>query len=105
LLLTQGFPHIAELITRAMIMKRLTIKGNDRMWPTVIWPGSQLVVYYLGEDESDVKVRETREIDFEEFFLHLDNGGSIFVTMKPTNGKPIIDSSVDEAASELYDYA
>lgn len=88
-----------------MIMKRLIIKGNDRMWPTVIWPGSQLVVYSLGEDESSVKVREIREIDFEEFFLHLDNGGSIFVTMKPTNGKPIIDGPVDEVVSEFYDYA
>lgn len=88
-----------------MIIKRLIIKGNDRMWPTVIWPGSQLVVYSLGEDESSVKVREIREIDFEEFFLHLDNGGSIFVTMKPTNGKPIIDGPVDEVVSEFYDYA
>jgi len=53
------------------------------MWPTVIWQGTQLVVYYLGEDEDDVEVKETRGINFEEFFLHLDRGGSIFVTMKP----------------------
>ncbi len=64
-------------------MKRLIIKGKDRVWPTVIWHGSQLVVYYLGEDENDVEVRETHGIDFEEFFLHLDRGGSVFVTLRP----------------------
>ena len=67
-------------------MKRLIIKSKDRMWPTVIWQGSQLVVYYLGENEDDVQVRETHGIDFEEFFLHLDKGGSVFVTLKPQSG-------------------
>ena len=47
-------------------MKRLIIKSKNRMWPTVIWQGTQLVLYYIGEDESDVEVRETRGIDFEE---------------------------------------
>ncbi len=69
-------------------MKRLIIKSKNRMWPTVIWQGTQLVLYYIGEDESDVEVRETRGIDFEEFFLHLDRGGSIFVTMKPDEWAP-----------------
>ena len=59
------------------------MKSKDSLWPTVVWKGSQLLVYYLGENEDDVEVRETREIDFEEFFLHLDKGGSVFVTMKP----------------------
>jgi hypothetical protein len=68
-------------------MRRLIIKAKDRMWPTVIWQDTQLVVYYLGEDEDDLEVRETRGIDFEEFFLHLDRGGSIFVTMKPGSVK------------------
>ena len=58
------------------------------MWPTVIWQGTQLVVYYLGEDEDDVEVRETHGIDFEEFFLRLDRGGSVFVTMKPRSVEP-----------------
>jgi len=57
------------------------------MWPTVIWQDTQLVVYYLGENEEDVEVRETRGIDFEEFFLHLDRGGSIFVAVKPQSGE------------------
>ena len=41
------------------------------------------MLFYLSEDDDRVEVRETRGIDFEEFFLHLDKGGSIFVTMKP----------------------
>lgn len=68
--------------------RRLIIKSKDRMWPTVIWQGTQLVLYYLGEDEDDVEVRETHGIDFEEFFLHLDRGGSVFVTMKPRSAEP-----------------
>jgi hypothetical protein len=90
---------------KALVMKRLIIKGKDRMWPTVIWQGSRLVVYYLGEDESDVKVKETTGIDFEEFFLHLDKGGSIFVTVKPENRMPGVDPLLDTVASELHDYA
>ena len=87
-------------------MKRLIIKGKDRMWPTVIWQGSQLVVYYLGEDESDVKVKEANGIDFEEFFLHLDRGGSVFVTMKPSDSNVIDNAHAAEvAADDLYDYA
>jgi hypothetical protein len=85
-------------------MKRLIIKSKDRMWPTVIWQGTQLVVYYLGEDEGDVEVRETRGIDFEEFFLHLDRGGSIFVTLKPLKGE--LERGDHECAEtmELRDY-
>lgn len=91
---------------QALVMKRLIMKSKDRMWPTVIWQGSKLVVYYLGEDESDVEVRETPGIDFEEFFLHLDRGGSIFVTMKPTIGKQGTEGLMNDApASELHDYA
>jgi hypothetical protein len=64
-------------------MKRLLIKPKGNLWPTVIWQGTQLVLFYLSDDDDRVEVRETRGIDFEEFFLHLDKGGSIFVTMKP----------------------
>jgi len=62
------------------------------MWPTVIWQGTQLVVYYMREGDDEVEVRETRGIDFEEFFLHLDKRGSIFVTVKPQKGN-IVDSN------------
>ncbi len=64
-------------------MKTLVIKGKDRLWPTVTWAGSDLTIQYLGSEDDDVTIRETNVIDFEEFFLHLDNGGSIFVSVKP----------------------
>ncbi len=64
-------------------MKTLVIKGKDRLWPTVTWAGSDLAIQYLGSEDDDVTVRETNTLDFEEFFLHLDNGGSIFLTVKP----------------------
>jgi len=64
-------------------MKTLVIKGKDRLWPTVTWAGSNLSIQYLGSEDEDVTVKETNTIDFEEFFLHLDNGGSIFLTVKP----------------------
>jgi len=86
-------------------MKRFIIKSNDRMWPTVIWQGTKLVVYYLGEDDDDIEVRETRGIDFEEFFAHIDRGGSVFITSKPSSG---VDGSEadDVVQSELLkDYA
>lgn len=64
-------------------MRRLVIKSRGRMWPRVTWERSQLVVYYLGVEDDDVSVEETREIDFEELLLRLDNGSSVFLTMKP----------------------
>lgn len=71
-------------------MKRLVIKSRGRIWPKVAWEGSQLVVYYLGIEDDDVIVEESREIDFEEMLLKLDNGNSIFLTMKPSTLEPII---------------
>jgi hypothetical protein len=83
-------------------MKRLIIKSKNSLWPTVVWKDSQLLVYYLGENEDEVKVKETREIDFDELFLHLDNGGSVFVTTKPRICSHECDSdSLSEASSEL----
>ena len=83
-------------------MKRLIIRSKDSLWPTVVWQGSQLVVFYLGENEDEVEVRETRELNFEEFFLHLDRGGSVFVTMKPGSVSHNLDNSIEsETASEL----
>jgi len=63
-------------------MKTLVIKGKDRLWPTVTWAGSDLTIQYLGSEDDDVTIRETNTLDFEEFFLHLDRGGSIFLTVK-----------------------
>ena len=83
-------------------MKRLIMKSNNSLWPTVVWKGSQLLVYYLGENEEEVEVRKMREIDFEEFFLHLDKGGSVFVTLRP-RPDPQVDEGLleSEAPSEL----
>lgn len=64
-------------------VRRLIIKEKGRMWPTVSWRDSQLVVYYLGEEDEDVSIEETRKIDFEELILRLDQGKSVFMTMRP----------------------
>jgi hypothetical protein len=66
-------------------MNRLTLKKADKMWPTVIWRKTQIVVYYMGENVDDNKAYLTNGIDFEEFLLHLDKGGSVFVTTLPNN--------------------
>jgi hypothetical protein len=68
-------------------LKRLVIKGKDRLWPTVIWQGTQLVVYYIHENNDEVEIRETRGIDFEDLLLHIDRGGSIFMTNKPQSDR------------------
>ena len=68
------------------LLRRLVFKGKGKMWPTVTWQGTQLVVYYLSDDDEGVVIRETSGIDFDEFFLHLDGGGSIFVTVRPEGG-------------------
>jgi len=64
-------------------MNKYFIRAADKLWPTVIWQGTQLVVYYMGDDPDDVRVRETRGIDFDELLLHIDRGGSVFITTKP----------------------
>jgi|TARA_B100001971_G_C18251568_1_gene578647 hypothetical protein len=64
-------------------MKTLVIKGKERLWPTVTWADTNLSLLYLGSEDDDVTFREASSIDFEEFFLHLDRGGSIFIMVKP----------------------
>ncbi len=68
-------------------MIKYFIRARDKMWPTVIWQGTQLVVYYMGDDPNDVEVRETRGIDFDELLLHIDRGGSVFITTRPVEGE------------------
>lgn len=46
---------------------------------------AQFVIFYLGDEEDNVRVKETREIDLEELLFHLDAGSSVFLTMKPEN--------------------
>lgn len=69
-----------------MLLRKLIFKGKGAVWPTVTWQGTGLIVYYLGDDDDDVVIKETRGINFDEFFLHLDCGGSIFVTTQPQHG-------------------
>ncbi len=68
------------------LLRRLVFKGKGKMWPTVTWQGTQLVVYYLSDNDEAVVIRETSGIDFDEFFIHLDGGGSIFITVRPEGG-------------------
>lgn len=64
-------------------MRTLVFKSTDNLWPTVTLEGSRLLVYLIGEEVSDVSIKEAQEIDIEELILHLDRGGSIFLTMRP----------------------
>jgi hypothetical protein len=64
-------------------MNKFFIRAANKLWPTVIWQGTRLVVYYMGDDPDDVQVRETSGIDFDELLLHIDRGGSVFITTKP----------------------
>lgn len=69
-----------------MLLRKLIFKGKGAVWPTVTWQGTELIVYYIGENDDDIVIKETKGINFDEFFLHLDCGGSIFVTTKPQYG-------------------
>ena len=77
-------------------MRKLVIKEEGRMWPTVTWRDTELVVFYLGREEDCVNVQETRGIDFEKLLTHLDNGGSIFITMKPRDAMEPITPETEE---------
>lgn len=64
-------------------MKKVVFKDKDSILPKVMLPDSQLVVYYLDEDDETVHIEETRVIDYEELFLRIDRGESAFITLKP----------------------
>jgi hypothetical protein len=63
-------------------MSKIIFKTNDKLFPMVYWQDSQIIVYYFGENACDIEIKETRGIDFEELLLHLDRGGSVFITNK-----------------------
>ncbi len=79
-------------------MSKIFIKAEGKLWPTVLWQKTQLVVYFMGDEPEDVMIRETRGIDFDEVLLHIDRGGSVFITTKPTDQvvKPPRTMSLDE---------
>jgi hypothetical protein len=68
-------------------MRKYFTRSCDSVWPTVIWQGTQIVVYYLNEDDEVSDIVETRGIDFDELLCHIDMGGSVFITTKPVENK------------------
>ena len=64
-------------------MRKFFTRSNDSVWPTVIWQGTQIVVYALHPDDEIKAITETRGIDFDELLCHIDRGGSVFITTKP----------------------
>jgi hypothetical protein len=64
-------------------MRKYFTRSSDSVWPTVIWQGTQIVVYYLNQDDEIKDITETRGIDFDELLCHIDRGGSVFITTKP----------------------
>jgi hypothetical protein len=64
-------------------MRKYFTRSGDSVWPTVIWQGTQIVVYYLNDDDEISDIVETRGIDFDELLCYIDRGGSVFITAKP----------------------
>ena len=64
-------------------MRKYFTRSGESVWPTVIWQGTQIVVYYLNEHDEISDIVETRGIDFDELLRHIDRGGSVFITTKP----------------------
>ena len=78
-------------------MRTLVIKGKDRLWPTVSWGSTNLIVYYLGAEDDEVSIRETNQLEIDELFLHLDKGGSVFMTVKPPKQSELLETPGDES--------
>jgi hypothetical protein len=68
-------------------MRKYFTRSDDSVWPTVIWQGTQIVVYYLNQDDEIDDIAETRGIDFEQLLCHIDRGGSVFITTKPVENE------------------
>jgi hypothetical protein len=64
-------------------MRKYFTRSSDGVWPTVLWQGTQIVVYYLNPDDEIDDIVETRGIDFDQLLCHIDRGGSVFITTKP----------------------
>ncbi len=68
-------------------MRKYFTRSGDSVWPTVIWQGTQIVVYYLNQDDEINDITETRGIDFDKLLCHIDRGGSVFITTKPVENE------------------
>ena len=64
-------------------MRKYFTRSGDSVWPTVLWQGTQIVVYYLNQGDEINDITETRGIDFDQLLCHIDRGGSVFITTKP----------------------
>jgi hypothetical protein len=56
------------------------VKNDKNLRPPAIWQKTKLLVYYMGDEPNYVSVRKTNDKDFDEVLLHIDKGGSIFIT-------------------------
>ncbi len=84
-------------------MSKIFVKAEGKIWPTVLWQNTELCVYFLGDDPEEVDIRNTRGIDFEEVLLHLDLGGSVYITRKPVEA-PVSNhkvTSLDEFINKI----
>lgn len=68
-------------------MRKYFTRSVDSVWPTVIWQGTHIVVYYLNQDDEIDDIIETRGIDFDQLLCHIDRGGSVFITTKPVENE------------------
>lgn len=71
--------------------QRFIIKNLDKLWPTVLWQGTSIVTYFIDDMTDDVKIKQSRGIDFDELLAHIDRGGSIFLTNQHKNMPPLED--------------
>jgi len=68
-------------------MRKYFTRSGDSVWPTVFWQGTQIVVYYLNQDDEIDDIVETRGIDFDQLLCHIDRGGSVFIATKPVENE------------------
>jgi len=79
----QTYCYDSDDTKKQIDMRKYFTRSGDSVWPTVIWQGTQIVVYYLNQDNEINDITETRGIDFEQLLCHIDRGGSVFITTKP----------------------
>lgn len=68
-------------------MKRLVIREEGDIWPTVVFEDRKLIIYYIGEREEDTIIEEMKEMNFKEILHNLERGKSIFMTMMPRKSR------------------
>jgi uncharacterized membrane-anchored protein len=64
-------------------MKGIYIKDKEEKWPKMVLKNMNFIIFYVGEREEDVKVKEMRKMDFRDLLKNLKNGKSVFITTRP----------------------